>query len=223
MAEARAAQMGLNAQMMQGNLDQRANGAERSAEEGFNRKMSDMSTRIDKSGIPALRESIDRIETSLGMPIEEAIKKNIDVPGYGRLESLIPDVLSGEKARNVRQDVAKIENPAISSQFGASQTAGEIARRARESGTGKFEDSKALLRHIQTLKDATTRDVNNITGAYPKEVTQEYANQTGMDLSGKPKEAPTKRVVSAQYSKSRNKTRITYSDGTTEIKDGEIK
>ena len=97
-------------------------------------KVRKLSSDISKSGLPRLTTSIKELENQLGMPLEEALALNTDtdktndvnIPGYGRLGSLAPDWLVGEKQRSFRQGVQAVLNPDISKQYGATQSAGEI-------------------------------------------------------------------------------------------------
>lgn len=154
--------------------------------EAEDKKIQAVSDRVQKSGLGSLSGQIDEIETLLGMSIEEAAKKNEDVPGFGRGASLVPDFLVGEKAREFRQKVQNLQNIQISKQFGASQTAGEVGRFNREFGTGKLESDKSLLNALAAVKRKYNEDINSIYSGADPGAAQTYSERSGLTKKGQP-------------------------------------
>lgn len=149
--------------------------------EAEDKKIQAVSDRVQKSGLGSLSGQIDEIETLLGKSIEEAAAdSNVDVPGFGRGASLVPDFLVGEKAREFRQKVQNLQNIQISKQFGASQTAGEVGRFNREFGTGKLESDKSLLNALAAVKRKYNEDINSIYSGADPGAAQTYSERSGL-------------------------------------------
>lgn len=190
-------------------------------EEALNKKVDEVSKRVEKSGLGSIKTSIDQIENQLGMSLEEALEQGKDLPGYGRAGSLVPNMFAGESARGLRQEVQNLLNAKISKDYGASQSFGEVARFNKAVGSGKLEDDKAIIRGLLGFKRAYETDVQNIKAGVGGKAFEEYENRGGITKKdAKPKENK-KTVAKKFYSKSQNKTKIVYSDGSEEIVDGQ--
>ena len=156
-----------------------------------------LKTDIVKSGLPRLTQGIADLEKQLGMPLEEAVARNTDkddtndvnVPGFGRGASLVPDVMIGDTGRDFRQAVQAVLNPDISKQYGATQSAGEIERYGKQIGSGKFESQDTVLKGLAALKRASQEDLAAIEGAYKPEVLDTYKGRGGLTSSSR-NEAP---------------------------------
>lgn len=178
------------------------------------KQVNKISERVEKSGLPQVAAGVDRLENLLGAPLEKAK----ELPGYGRAGSLVPNIATSEKSRQIRQQVQTLSNAIISKQFGASQTAGEIARFQTAMGSGKFESEEAMLSGLKSIKRAYNADMRNIKAGYKPEAVKVYTeDRKGYDTL--PYEE-AKTVVKKQFSPSRNQTKLIYSDGSEEIVDG---
>jgi hypothetical protein len=152
-----------------------------------------LKTDIVKSGLPRLTQGIADLEKQLGMPLEEAVARNtdkdssndVDVPGFGRVNSLVPDVMAGSEGRDFRQAVQAVLNPDISKQYGATQSAGEIERYGKQIGSGKFERQDTVLKGLASLKRAAQEDLAAIEGAYKPAVLDTYKERGGLTSSSK--------------------------------------
>lgn len=157
-----------------------------------------LSTSITKLGLPTITSAINSIENQLGMTLEEALQRNTDddktndveVPGYGRMGSIAPDVFVGDKSRAFRQDVGSLLNPQISKQFGASQTKGEIERFQSEVGSGKFESEAAILRGLSNIKRSANADLKATYAGYKPELVDIYRTREGVTLQNAPELDP---------------------------------
>jgi hypothetical protein len=155
-----------------------------------------LSTSVTKLGLPTITTAINSLEKKLGMTLEEALKRNTDedetndveVPGYGRLGSLAPDVFVGDESRALRQDVTSLLNPQISKQFGASQTKGEIERFQKEVGSGKGESTSAILRGLSNIKRSAKADLDAVYAGFKPELVNTYKNREGITLDTVKKE-----------------------------------
>jgi hypothetical protein len=148
--------------------------------EAEDKKIQGISDRVQKSGLTSLSGQIDEIESDLGMSIEEAIQKGLDVPGFGRGASFVPDWMTDEQARKFRQTVQNIQNIQISKQFGATQTAGEVGRFNREFGSGKLESDKSLLNALSAIKRKYNEDINNIYSGADEKAVEQFSTRSGI-------------------------------------------
>lgn len=172
---------------------------EKQIKEEEDKQVRSLSSEIVKSGLPRLSQSIKNLEDQLGMTLETALERNtdadetndVDIPGYGRFESLKPDwSLLDDNKRSFRQAVQKVMNPEISKQFGASQTTGEVERFQKEVGGGKFESQEAILRGLSNIKKAATADLEAISAGYKPETVKTYQTRKGVNLKSSPESDP---------------------------------
>ena len=165
---------GLKKDMFDQSHVERKNDKIRLDKENQDKRVTQVSDKVAKSGLQSLEGTIYQIEQELGMPIEQALKEGVDVEGFGRLGSLTPDIMTGDKGRSIRQLVQNLQNVQISKQYGASQTAGEVGRFNKEFGAGKFESSKTLLNGLSNLKRKYNEDLKNIHAGYETPIIKEY-------------------------------------------------
>lgn len=155
-------------------------------------KATALSDKVFKSGLHNLSGTIEQIEQKLGMSIEDALKKRLDVPGYGRGGSIVPNIFAGDDARDFRQWIQGLGNIQISKQYGASQTGPEIARFSKEFGDGTFESDRTLLQGLANIKRKYNEDLNAIYNGFPEDIVQKYAEESGIQV--KPPSSNTIRV-----------------------------
>jgi hypothetical protein len=165
--------------------EERSIQANRYEDDKNDRMVAALSDRINKSGLSTLNDKIAEIERQIGMSLEEALAKDIDLPGYGRLASLVPNEapMLGDDARSLRQTIQGILNAQISEQYGATQAAGEIGRYSQETGAGKLESDKTVLRGLVNIKRGTQADLRGIYGGYDPNVIKTYSDRTGLKLN----------------------------------------
>jgi hypothetical protein len=162
-------------------------------EEADEKDVRKLSSDVIKSGLPRLTQAISDLEKQLGEPLESALSKNTDddpnnnvnIPGYGRLASIVPDKLYGTKGREFRQSVQAVLNPDISEQYGATQALGEIERYQKQIGSGTFEDQDAVLRGLTAIKRSAAADLQAIQSGYTPDTTKTYQQRDGVTLSPK--------------------------------------
>lgn len=142
---------------------------------------------MEKSGLPEAISTIQEIEGELGMPIEAF---DGDVPGYGRLEGLIPDFMTGDRAGKLRQLVQKLANVTLKKRSGAAVTNQEMTRFKREFGTGTFVPDSRLLNALASYKQALRGEMSNWDAGVTPEAKERYQARGG--LSAKDISKPVK-------------------------------
>lgn len=128
-----------------------------------------LSKRIDDLGIP---EAITQFET-----IARLIPKSGDVPGFGRAESLVPNVLAGKDARKLRQAVQALQNVKIKDRSGAAVTPQEFVRLEEEFGTGKLKTEEQLRQGLNQAVASYRERVRNTMAGFDEETKAEYMSR----------------------------------------------
>lgn len=146
--------------------------------------LSQLSTRIEKSGINQLEDRLDEIEHEFSLlpqtkPDKEGKTKPKDIPGYGRWESLKPTVLTTGQTRKIRGLVAGLANIQLKQRSGAAVTQQEFDRFRKEFGSGAFESEDALIQGLARLRSAIARDRQTIQAGYKPSVVEQYKEQYG--------------------------------------------
>lgn len=174
-------------------------------------KLEGLSKRVEKSGVP-------EIEGSLNV-VESLISGKSDIPGVGMIDSLKPDWATSEEGKTIRRNIAGAANQILKSRSGAAVTDPEYARFLNEAMTGKFTSEASLKSGLVKMR----QDLLNIKGAiakgYEPKIVKMYEQNTGDFNLGT--NAGSKHPIKKLYSKSRNQTKIIYSDGTEEVLDGQ--
>lgn len=144
--------------------------------------LSQLSTRIEKSGINQLEDRLDEIDHEFSLlpqtkPDKEGKTKPKDIPGYGRLASTIPTWATAGQTRKIRGLVSGLSNIQLNKRSGVAVTLQELNRFKEELGSGKFESEDALIQGLQRLRSAMARDRQTIQAGYKPNVVKQYKEQ----------------------------------------------
>lgn len=138
-------------------------------------KVSKFSKELERTNIPQMTSAVERVESL----ISEA---GDDLPGYGRGESLIPDVAAGEKARELRQAIQSLFNVVLKDRSGTAVAKTEFERLQKEFGEGTFkteqEVRKGLQNYIKRLKEVARNQVAGVD----EDVVKIYQERGGADF-----------------------------------------
>ena len=113
--------------------------------------------------------------------INELIPKSGDIPGYGVAESLVPNLLAGEKARSLRMAVQGLQNVKIKDRSGAAVTPPEFVRLAQELGTGKFKTDDELRQGLNQALSSYRERVRNVMAGFDDETKDAYLSREGVE------------------------------------------
>lgn len=179
------------------------------------------------------------VALGFGKRVEQALAEmaDLEAAGYDRAsatssaESLLPNIGQGEASQRQAQAERNFINAVLRRESGASiaPTEFESAEKQYFPRFGDTEATKAQKRRnreqaLESLKAEVGSDIWSRSPTVKKD-TPSQAPEPGIlqrffGGEDKPAADSAKSVVRKQYSPSRNKTRIEYSDGTTEMVDG---
>lgn len=149
--------------------------------------------------------------------------KNDLIGTSGRVTGRLPDLLRSEESIRIRDDVHAAAVAALKATLGAQFTEREGERIKEMSYNEKLSPAENLKK-IEIAKafiNQLAKNNNAKANHFETERTLGgYKSNTGA-ITGLSGVKPGKTVAKKQYSPSRNKTKIIYSDGTEEIVDGQ--
>jgi hypothetical protein len=150
-----------------------------------------------------------------------------DIPGVGPLDSLAPDFLTSNDGVNLRQASRTLVGNLIKLRSGTAASDAEVERIMGELGMGRGASEEAFKSGLQKLQADTVEALKAKEAGFDPKAVQTYQQRGGVtskdftlplgSISGKDEK---KTVTRKQYSPSRNKTKLIYSDGTEEVVDG---
>lgn len=170
------AQMGLREKLASANLDARR--AAREEAEGRQKgarvakSAESLAKQLEASGLPELQAQLGRINAILPPPGK-------DIPGYGRLASLAPDVLTSKQGVELRQEVAGLRNAILKARSGAAITPQEAERLLQEIGEGALRSEDQLRRGIRNVQEMLGAKVQNIRAGAVPEAVEAYTERGG--------------------------------------------
>lgn len=158
-------------------------------------KIMEHSENLAKTGIPQAVTTLRELDAAIG-----GMDVTKDVPGYGRMAGLVPDMLvpSGSKMERVRSLVQRLANIQLKDRSGAAVTNPEFDRFKREFGTGTFMPDSRLLEGLKNYRDALKALHGGFESGLPGNVLQRYKGRpsavTVEQIPGQGS-APTGKVV----------------------------
>jgi hypothetical protein len=167
---------------------------------------------LESTGLSELIGAAKRAKTAV-----EAEKG--DIPGYGVVVGGFPDFAVSSEGKSIRQEISGLQNAILKARSGGAVTPQEADRMMTELGAGLGRDDALLRKGISNVTNMLADKVQNAKAGFQPEVIERYKERGGMNLDINTGGERT--VVKQQYSPSRKQTRITYSDGTEEIIDGQ--
>jgi len=184
----------------------------------------------DVEGTQGMMSALDETEAVLGGPLESFSVKNgglykggkavdlpgVSIPGIGRVSA------HSDQARRLNDTAKTVFNATLKDRSGGAVTDNELDRLRTEFSEGKFNTEPELIDALQRYKRRAAVVLKNREAGYTPEVVNRYTDQGGRTSKTiKSADAGGKTIAKKQYSKSANKTKVIYSDGTEEILDGQ--
>jgi hypothetical protein len=142
------------------------------------------SASLEKAGVPEFGEALNIVEGTL------AGFKNGELPGFGRVEGLVPDWAASNKMQDVRSSMQQAANILLKSRSGAAVTESEMRRFLTEVAQGKGMDESTLRRGWARVRQTFNEKVRNLTTSIPPELHDEYVARGGVDYREVGKNAP---------------------------------
>lgn len=151
--------------------------ANRIREEQFKEKqVNAYSDDLQKTNIPGAISVGERVLSLLP-------ERGENIPGFGPLEQYKPNILSGDKARTMRQAVLQLFNIELKDRSGAAVVDSELQRLKNEYGQGNFATEEALRQGITQYLNRLSEIGKNVVSGYSPEIVGEYQSRGGRNVN----------------------------------------
>ena len=173
------------------------------------------------TGKPSLEKNLSLLENSKAKLLKE---EKASFGTSGRLYGRLPDVLKSESAIVLRDDVRKAAQASLKATLGAQFTEKEGERIMRMSYDETLSPTANIKKIDSAILELKGMAANNQAKA---DFFQENGTLTGYkpggssDFSQGSQQPKEKAIKKKMYSKSSDKTKIVYEDGSEEIVDGQ--
>lgn len=131
---------------------------------------------IDKAGIPELANAAGSAVRAL-----QAYKPG-ELPGYGRLQGLVPDPLATNEMQSVRAQMQDAANIILKARSGAAVTGSEQQRFLRAVASGAGMSEEALRTGWNNVLQTIAARASGLSAGYRPEVHDEYVKRGGRDF-----------------------------------------
>lgn len=159
------------------NLGFRQQAFENQQQQQLQTKAGQFSNQLQKIGIPQAQQQLDYIQQTID-------KNGGDIPGYGKVESLLPSALLSPEAQGMRQAVASFANVLLKTRSGAAVTEPEQRRFLEEMGTGKLMSADRLKQGLEMMRGLLDSEKKNAAAGVSNDVLDYYGSTPGaMDFS----------------------------------------
>lgn len=138
------------------------------------RMVAQLSKRMADEQIPLVETQLRTIESTLGGFTNGKGKVVKDIPGFGRVDSLVPNVMASPEALDLRQQVQSLANVVLKSRSGAAVTDNELRRFLVEAGSGSMMPEQQLVKGIGLMRQWFNAQKSNLKGGYSPDIVQSY-------------------------------------------------
>lgn len=186
------------------------NATDQKAEAQRQKMAASLSKRLTDEQVPLIDTQLNTIESSLAPYLDANGRVSRDIPGFGRFDSLKPDMLSSPEALDLRQQVALLSNGILKSRSGAAVTDSELRRFLQEAGTGKGIPEEQLVKGVRLIRRWFNAQKNNIKGGYSPDVVEAY-------IANAPENSGLFDNASSKSASSAGKTRLVFNPATGDL------
>lgn len=123
---------------------------------------------LEKAGVPSAAEAVAKAEQVIGRHPKG------DIPGFGAVTNMLPNMAVTEAGVLNRQDLAPLRNITLKNRSGQAVTSGEWERFRDELGSGVGMNADALRRGIAELKRLQAQQGVSIGAGYSDDVIKAY-------------------------------------------------
>lgn len=207
----------------------RSSEGQKSIDKAFGQDFNEWNSR----GRSTLSKNLDRLKR-----VKATLKEREDdfVGTSGRMTGRLPDWLRSEESVRLREDVQAAAQGALRATLGAQFTEKEGERIMNAAYNEKLSPAENIRKIDDAIKELAAnaksmddrgqyfeRNRGSLAGwAAPKGSSAIASGSSSPQRSeGNIARAADRAILKKQYSPSRNQTRITYSDGSTEVVDGQ--
>lgn len=135
------------------------------------------STQLEHTGIPQADQTLSTIE---GIMSKYPSGK---LPGYGRVEGLLPSSALNADGQQLRQAVSQLANINLKQRSGAAVTAQEYSRFKNELGNSTFMPEDRIRQGVAQMRSLVEAQKKNAQAGVSDEVLGAYEGNGGMPLS----------------------------------------
>lgn len=151
------------------------NAASANKEDMQNQRMvAQLSKRAADEQIPLVETQLRTIEGALQQFTDAKGDVVKDVPGFGRMDSLVPNWAASTEALDLRQQVQSLANVVLKSRSGAAVTDNELRRFLVEAGSGKMMPEAQLVKGIRLMRQWFNAQKSNLRAGYAPGIVQSY-------------------------------------------------
>lgn len=141
------------------------------------RQATALASSLEKSGVPQADQILSQIEGIMGK------YKPGDLPGYGRVQGLLPNAMLPEDAQQLRQAVAALANVQLKQRSGAAVTDQEMNRFKQELGTSAAVPEDRLRQGIASMRKLVESQKRNYAAGASPDALAAYEEGGGIPLS----------------------------------------
>jgi hypothetical protein len=136
-----------------------------------------LGTQLEKSGIPQADQVLNTIESIVSKYPPGQL------PGYGKIQGLLPSAALNEDGQKLRQAVAALANINLKQRSGAAVTDQEYARFKQELGNSAFVPEERIRQGIGQMRSMVEAQKKNYAAAAPEDAIKAYEENGGIPLS----------------------------------------
>lgn len=156
------------------NLDMRRQAMDNQQQQQLQNKTNQFSNQLQKTGIPQAQQQLDYIRQQF-----DKTGKDGEIPGYGRIDSMIPDFLLSNEGQANRQAVASFANVLLKTRSGAAVTDPEQKRFLTELGSGKYMPVERLKQGLEMMQGLLDAEKRNAAAGVSNDVLDSYMSTPG--------------------------------------------
>jgi hypothetical protein len=140
------------------------------------KQATQLASSMEKSGIPQAQQALDTIQSIIQ-------KYPNGLPGYGRVNGMLPNWALSEDGQQLRQAVATLANTTLKQRSGAAVTDQEMKRFQTELGTGTAVPDARLRQGVRQMSDLLDSQKRNYAAGASDDAIAAYEGNGGIQLS----------------------------------------
>jgi len=140
-----------------------------------------LSFKLVDEGITDLESSIDIADKEVSKYFDPNTgqRKVGDIPGYGGVDSTLPNALLGEDGKRLRNVLASVRNKILKARSGAAVTDPEMMRLAEELGTAMGQTEEEMIQAYVNVRKALDHVKGGVYAGFAPEVAEMYESRLG--------------------------------------------
>jgi hypothetical protein len=143
----------------------------------LDKRVNRFSTALEKGGVPEFEAALQTAEGRLSR------HKEGELPGYGRLGSMVPNMMSTDEMQMTRSDMAAAANILLKARSGAAVTESELRRFLEETASGKGMSEAAMRAGWKKLRTHFNARRDNFTSGVGDDVLNTYNERNGAQFT----------------------------------------